>query len=446
MIKVKAILRLDKPLSNDAFPIWIRITNNRKSRYISLGYSCLEEEWDSSSSKLWESKPRITDKEKAKLNSNEIKDLRDSYSGIKINSLAKKINAAIDKKIRSLLDIKDYLEATHETTSAENIKIQSIPKVEDNDKLNSGSFIEYWKKENDYIEKTKAFTTYKNYKTSLKILSEYIENSLNKKDLLFEEINNDFLKKYNVFLIGKGKKKDTIHKYLRNLKTILYNVIKDPKINFDKNPFFTFKLELDDSDKVIDRLNTEEIASIKKLDIPNTSRIWHTRNMFLFSYYNAGIRVGDLLQLKWEDIDSEGRLTYIMDKNGKEMTLKLSKDSLSLLSKYKKDSEGNKVFIFPLLKDEYTNYNKASLSKKIQSKTTYINLDLKEIARMANIDKNLTSHIARHSFADLARRKKLSLYDIQQLLAHSSPETTRKYLEKFDQDSQDKAHEAVFTD
>lgn len=445
MIKVKAILRLDKPLSNDAFPIWIRITNNRKSRYISLGYSCLEEEWDSSSSKLWESKPRITDKEKAKLNSNEIKDLRDSYSGIKINSLAKRINAEIDRKIRSLLDIKDYLEATNKTTSAENIKIQSIPKVEDNNKPNSGSFIEYWKKQNVYIEKSLAYPTYKNYVTSLNILSEFIKDNLKVKDLLFEEIDHNFLELYHVYLIEKGNRTDTIHKYLRNLKTILYKAIKDKLIAFENNPFFTFKLK-QEKDKVRIRLTSEEIESIKKLDIPSSERLWHTRNMFLFSYYNAGIRVGDLLKLKWENISKDGRLVYLMNKNKKGKDLKLSKDSLAILNKYKEDSKGKKIFIFPFLEDEYINYNEKALFSKVQSNTTYINLDLKEIAMKAKIDKNLTSHISRHSFADLARRKNASLYDINKLMAHGSLATTEKYLASFDIVSQDKAHESIFED
>jgi site-specific recombinase XerD len=434
-MKVKALLRLDKPLSNDTFPIWIRITANRKSRYISLGYSCQEEEWDSSNSRLWEVKPRITEKEKERLNINELKDLKESYSVIKINSLAKRINAELDKKIRSILSTKDNLEATNKDLSSKNIKLVLTSKKVTTDK----SFIEYWKEQNKHIEKTASFSTFKNYKSSLNILSSFRKD----KDILFEDINHKFLEEYQVFLIEKGNKTDTIHKVIRNLRTILFKAIKDTSVEFDKNPFFTFKLKLEKNKKK-ERLSIEEIKALQSLDIPNDQRIWHTRNMFLFSFFNAGIRIGDLLQIKWENLSNEGRLEYVMNKNGKVRTLKLNKEALAILKPYKNMKGSKKGFIFPFLRNDLNSSNKPFYRKQIESNTTLINKDLKDLAKMANIKKNVTSHIARHSFADIARKKNVSIYDIQGLLAHSSPETTRKYLDEFDIENQDKAHEAVF--
>ncbi len=437
MASVKAIIRLDKALSNSTYPIWIRITNNRKSSYISLGYSCLEEEWNYSGSRLWESKPRITEKEKERLNTNELKELKESYSFIKVNPLAKVINAEIDKNNRKILDTKSKIDLLKDKDlSSENIKIQVTER-----KATSGkNFIEYWEDQNKHIEKTSSYSTYKNYKTSLNMLLKF-----QGKTLAFENISPQYLEKYQEHLIDKGNKTDTIHKYLRNFRTILYKAIKDPSIVYEKNPFFIFKLKLEKNKKK-ERLSVNELKKIQELDLQLDSKQWHTRNMFMFSFFNAGIRIGDLLQIKWENLSNEGRLEYVMDKNGKVRTLKLNKEAIALLGLYKASRNTSKGFIFPFLRNDLKVENKAFFRKQIESNTTMFNKHLKEVATMAKIEKNISSHIARHSFADLARKMNQSIYDIQGLLAHSSPETTRQYLEQFDIENQDKAHEAIFKD
>ena len=72
------------------------------------------------------------------------------------------------------------------------------------------------------------------------------------------------------------------------------------------------------------------------------------------------------------------------------------------------------------------------------------NAGLKIIALNAKIKKKLTSHVARHSFADLARKKGISIYEIKELLGHSSISVTQGYLKSLDNESMDKAMQAVF--
>src|SRR5699024_10623751 len=67
-------------------------------------------------------------------------------------------------------------------------------------------------------------------------------------------------------------------------------------------------------------LSLKQIKAIEELDIEEDSSLWHTRNYFLFSFYNAGIRVGDLMKLKRGDVyvsDDEIRLRYLMNKTRK---------------------------------------------------------------------------------------------------------------------------------
>jgi site-specific recombinase XerD len=435
--KIKVLLRTDKPLSDNTFPIWIRISHLRKSSYISTGYSCLDLEWDSEALRLYESKPRIAVSQRQELNADELKKLKQAYSIIRINPLAKKINSEIDKKIRKIYSTKEKLEASEQRITSKSIKGQlSQERVDYSNK----SFIKYFDKQILLIEGKEAFGTLKTYKSILKVLK---DEFLKSKDLNFEDIDQNLLESYEAFLRRKGLKKDTIHNHLKTFRAIYYKAIKEELVSQDKNPFFIFKLSKENY-KIKDRLSADEIKILKDLELEAGSRLFDTRNLFLFSFYNAGIRIGDLLQLQWANIKKDGRLEYIMNKTGKVKSIKLLPQALDLIKPYKGPQTLPQDFIFPFLNNAINRQNKAYYKRQIESKSALVNKTLKILAERTEIDKNLTSHIARHSFSDIARKKGTSIYDIQSLLGHSDIGTTKRYLESLDFDSQDKAHESVY--
>ena len=91
-----------------------------------------------------------------------------------------------------------------------------------------------------------------------------------------------------------------------------------------------------------------EVQNIENLD--NLSkREKHTRNVWLFSFYLAGIRVGDVLKIRWSDI-YDGRIHYRMNKNSKLVSLKLPDKLGQIFDFYKEDQQYSKDFIFPELK------------------------------------------------------------------------------------------------
>lgn len=444
--KVKVLLRTDKPLSDNTLPIWIRITHLRKASYLATGYSCQEVEWNNEAGRLYESKPRLTQSQKDELNPVEYRNLKKTYSAIKINPLAKKINSEIDKQVRKILSVKDKLEANEQSLSSRLIKKQLEAQ---NSGISDKSFIQYWEAQNRLLEKQNAYRTLKTQKSILRQLrgDEEIEGFLKGKDLQFDEITVSFLEEYKAYLTGKGYAKKTIHNHLKTFRSILYKAIKEPGKNYfsqDKNPFFAFKLEADTTQRK-ERLNADEIKALEELELEKGSRLYDARNMFLFSFYCAGVRIGDMLQLQWSNIQ-EGRLNYVMGKNDKERSIKLLPKALNLLKLYHKKNLEIDNYIFPFLPNNLNRQNATILHKQIEAKSALINKCLKQVAEKAEIDKNLTTHMARHSFADMARKKKVSLLDIQKMLAHSDSKTTQVYLNSFDLESQDEAHEAVFQD
>ena len=85
-----------------------------------------------------------------------------------------------------------------------------------------------------------------------------------------------------------------------------------------------------------------------------------------------------------------------------------------------------------------------NLLQQVNSKNSLLNKYLNTLAEMAGITKKVSMHIARHSFANIARQKKANVYDISKALGHSSLKITETYLSKFDTTSQDATMKQVF--
>lgn len=432
MAKIKVLLRSDKVLSDKSYPIWIRITQNRKSRYVSSGHSCLQEEWNSKESRLWEAKPRITSEMKKNLNPQELKSIQAEYAGIKVNSLAKVINADLSRSVRKLEGIKDKLEVNEKGTSANTIKSLYKGKTEAE---SSQSFIKFFEKQISILLGKERYGTAKSFNGRLSLLKQYLKGQ----DLTFEDITKDFLDKYEAHLKKSGLMNSTINTHLRIIKNVFLRAIKEGFIPIEKNPFLIYSIPQANKAKK-ERLEVEELIRLKKLVLPEDSGLFHSRNAFLFSFYCAGIRVRDLLQLKWKDIRKEGkeeRLEYTMGKSSKDKSLMLQPQALGILSFYRK-KQNPEAYIFPFLKAELK--DKKAQYSQASSKTAIINSDLKELAIMAKIDKKLSFHIARHSFANIARKKNVPIQSVQKLLGHSSLKMTEIYLDSLDLNSQDSAH------
>ncbi len=100
------------------------------------------------------------------------------------------------------------------------------------------------------------------------------------------------------------------------------------------------------------KLTIEEIESLKALQLEEGSLIWHTRNCFLLAFYCAGMRAGDLIQLRENNIIYENgrwRISYRMDKTGTLKEILLLPESMAIITKYVDLNSRTSKYIFPLL-------------------------------------------------------------------------------------------------
>ncbi|NVO04042.1 MAG: hypothetical protein HXX09_15205 [Bacteroidetes bacterium] len=120
-LKIKAVL-YPSTYTNGLRPIYIRITQNRKSTYLSVGYSIPEGAWNETEKEVWENKPSISLKQKDSLTEEELKGLKEKYKKIILLPNATKINNDLKKQIADILKLQNKLEANDQRVNPEILK------------------------------------------------------------------------------------------------------------------------------------------------------------------------------------------------------------------------------------------------------------------------------------------------------------------------------------
>lgn len=256
---------------------------------------------------------------------------------------------------------------------------------------------------------------------------------------------------------GKLLHPNTIEVQFNILRTLVHRAIEVGIMEASRDPFLVFKYK--GVKTVKEKLDDSEMERIINLELEEGSLIWHCKNYFLFSYYCAGIRAADLIQLRWGNVTGSGRLHYQMGKNHKERDLLLVEQAVEILRHYHREDAKATDYIFPLLSNdaEYARYvtqadkdrMKPELRHKmyqdISSKNALINKYLKKIAEKAEIAKPLSMHISRHSFAHIAQEAGAESSAIKNILGHSNLATTERYMGSFDTSKTDETLRNVFS-
>ena len=220
--------------------------------------------------------------------------------------------------------------------------------------------------------------------------------------LTWDEIGPADIQEFNhAHFIGKSLSHSSQNQSINALK-LFYQVNKSEQVVPDE-------LERPRKERKLPRvLSQEEVKRI--IDV--TSNLKH--KTLLCIVYSAGLRIGEALNLKWTDIKRHEMLIYIHQAKGrKDRRVTLSKKMLKMLKAYYK-AYRPKVYIFEGVKGG--KYSTRS-SQQI----------IRRAAKKAGIEGQVTMHTLRHSFATHLLEKGVGLRYIQEILGHSSPNTTMLY-------------------
>lgn len=401
MINVKTILR-KKKLSNGKYPICLRVTKDRKSKYFKTLFDATEAEWDSNAGKF------------NKRNENYIQN----------NRLLHKFQDRALKVVGELqIEKEDF--ALEEFEKRYRIDTNPI-------KTNVFAFWEEIICEMIEAGRTGNARANRDTYNSLKMFN----RSTN---LTFKQITPTYLNKYEVFLRSRGGTDGGIGVRMRAIRALYNFGISRNIVKSDFYPFKAYKLSRLKGKGAKRALSFDEVQRIVKMDISNYPTLRNTRNFFVFSFYSRGMNFTDMMKLEWNDIKGD-RIFYTRSKTKGNFILKVLPPVQEILNYYKENSKGTK-YVFPLLLNE--NMTPIQIENRKSKTLKKFNKDLKEIARLCKIDKNISSYVARHSFANCLKQKGVATDVISESMGHQNLAITQAYLKELDSSVLDEASELL---
>ena len=387
-----------KILANGEYPLMLRICKDGKKKYQSLGISVLPRYWDFTRNKP---KPNCPNKE-----------------------YIQKI--ILDKQTELQQRMLEFNSEQKEYTTTTLLN-------DENKKFELKTVSQFYQ---ELIEQCKSNDKCGNrliYKSSYNSLKVFTKNQL---DIPFSAIDVSWLNKYEKWLRSKGNKETTMSLMFRSLRSAYNKAIKAKCARKSDYPFDEYKINKFDT-KTQKRAiaKTEVLKFTKEVDnIGKRQYVQLSKDIFIFSYLCGGINFTDIANLTKANI-TNGRLHYIRQKTGKLIKLGISEEAMQIIKKYESESKG---YLFPILN---TNIHKTPLQKqnRIHKMLGKINKNLKLIATQLNVDANMTTYVARHSFASVLKKSGVSIALISEALGHSDLSTTQVYLDSFDNEQIDTA-------
>lgn len=267
---------------------------------------------------------------------------------------------------------------------------------------NSNSFLVFFK--NEINSSSLKDSTKQNHFSTLEILRGY------KKNVAFADLTFEFITSFDSYLQSKEYHLNTIAKHMKHLKRYINVAINKDYMDIRKYAFRKYKIRSIEGKHT--HLSPEELCEMENLQLEGKfTKLRKTRDAFLFCCY-AGLRYSDFISLTAGNIiqlHNETWLIYKSVKTNIEVRLPLyllfEGKGLLILEYYKKD-----------VNDFFKLRNNSNINKELNT-----------LSNIANIDKRISFHTARHTNATLLIYSGANITTVQKLLGHKSVKTTQVY-------------------
>jgi site-specific recombinase XerD len=366
-------------------PIYTRVTVNAKRFEFSTNKSINPDKWSSEGSKV-----KGTSEE------------------------ARTINSHLDYLKNQILQAEKKLIKKDISVSSENLKNELFGLTETKRML-VPIFQDHNNKIKELVGKEYAPGTLERYTTSLKHTIEFMQWKYNVSDIDITKIDHAFITDYEFWLRSvRNCANNTAVKYLKNFNKIIKLCLANDWL--DKNPFANYKSKVKEVERVY--LTEDEIQSILNKDF-KTERLSLVRDIFLFSCFTG--------------------LAYIDVKNLTKSHISYGIDGEKWIFTHRQKTESaSKIPILPVTQmiiDKYENHPQCHNENKLLPilSNQKMNAYLKEIASVCEIEKELTFHIARHTFATtVTLTNGVPIESVSKMLGHKNLRTTQHYAKVLD--------------
>lgn len=268
------------------------------------------------------------------------------------------------------------------------------------------------------------------YQTSYYSFQKFRGNSL------FVDVTVDYLNEYEKWMLRQDYSKTTIGIYVRSLRTIFNEAIEDGIIKRDKYPFGRRRYQIPTSRNVKKALTLEDVSKIYYYEATCKQEQW-AKDFWLFSYFGNGINPKDIAFLKYKNFDGDyfvferAKSEKATRSDPKPITVFITDDMRAIMDRWANKDNSPNNYVFPILEPGLTALRQYELIELfIQS----INDWLVKIRKKLKIEKRLTTYVARHTFSTVLKRSGISTEFIQESLGHTNILTTEKYLDSFEKE------------
>ncbi|MCY7409858.1 MAG: site-specific integrase, partial [Chitinophagales bacterium] len=385
MASVAIIYRKDKLNKNNEAPIHLRIIKDRKINYVTTGIMIPEKFWDEKANRI-----------------------RGKFPG------SNRMNSFIANKFAELQD--QVFE--HETNS------KSLTTRQLKENIYGKKPTDFFAFADEIVGKYSHGGSYATYAKNRSIIAKLKEFNYGK-SLMFQDITLSFLTKYEAYLRDTlGNKVNTIHRDMKFIRQLFNAAYRHDLIEHNQNPFLKYQIRLEKTQRIY--LTEEELQAIENFKAVKGSKMELHKNMFVFASYAGGLRVSDVLQLKWKNFDG----TYIhfsIKKTNQQLSVKVPNAAIEIMKLYKTKKSLPNHFVFPILPTDLDLENNREVHYQISKANAYINKNLKVIAEKTGLDKHLSFHISRHTWATRALRKGISIDKVSKIMGHAAIRETQIY-------------------
>ncbi|MBV4357713.1 site-specific integrase [Pinibacter aurantiacus] len=377
-IKILFWIHKSKQNRKGEAPIYLRITYNSERKNISTGFNVAPSRWDGTKGV--------------------VKGLKED--AVQINGYISQTKARLMELFNEMLKEQDInLDKLIERFFGKDVSDISLLELVELHNKDFESRIDI-----DY-----ARSTFEKYDILQKKLKAFIPYKYQKKDIRLRDLTHQFIMDFDFYLKSHDKNEhNTATKYLKNLKKIVNTAVI--KGWLDDNPFEAFKSPYKDVDRIY--LTQVELEIIRQKTFKQ-ERLSLIRDIFLFQCY-TGLSYVDMSKLVHNNITDgiDGRKWIITRrrKTNVRAAIPLLNQAQELLARYNTSCADSNTPIFPFY--------------SIQKFNSYLH----EIAELCSINKNLTSHVGRRTFATtIALANGVGLETISKILGHSNTRITSQY-------------------
>ena len=389
MSSVKIIQRTDKKGKTDIAPLYIQVIIDRQRKLVATGISVPTSAWDSETQRIKRKYPQASSLQ-LKLDT-QAEEIRHNIQRLEVMDLPISMDSVFGK------------EAKHITITIK------------------GYFLELIE---DFIKQGKVGTADK-HRHCLNLLSQ-----CNPVEVRFVAFTAAYVQRFIAYLKNKGNTPNSVLTKLSVLRAVYNKAVEEGIYMPRENPFKGINMKHRRPKKRA--ILKEDIQRIKELDIPENhdpASMGCANDLFLFSYYSAGINFTDIARLRYGNVHKDV-VYYRRHKTGKDMMFPLTPANLPILHRYWVDGKDMDDYIFPIL-DKTRHQTDTQVFNRLHKVLAQVNKSLAQIAELAGIEK-LTTYVARHTYATVMKRAGVNIAIISETMGHSDIKTTQIYLDSFE--------------